>query len=394
MIAPDLAARGGCDRAAVDEGVALLAVCGGYQLLGRGYRGRDGSWLPGAGALPARDGRRRHAHDRRRPARESTLAEASATTVAGFENHAGRTLLDDGAAPLGRVVAGYGNDGASGIEGCRVGSGDRDVPPRAAPAAQPVARRPGSSPGRSSTHGRRSGAARPAPRRARATQAHAVARGRARAAAAAWHGHGRPAARRGTRTGRRAASAGGSAGSAGAGRRRRARRARRGDGRARPRPSRRHRSSEPSSSPAKTTWTTCFDQRLRSGEIDSTIAIGPSSGISSPSPIPVSSASSRCSASISVSPPLTPPPGSSQCSRPRFSCRQSRIAPCQRRSAETRIRGSGRIAVPTSPSPRVAALALGELVHLDELDRRQLDDDELGDPHPRLDDERRSRGRC
>ena len=42
--------------------------------------------------------------------------------MAGFENHAGRTLLDPGATPLGRVIAGHGNDGASGFEGCRVGA--------------------------------------------------------------------------------------------------------------------------------------------------------------------------------------------------------------------------------------------------------------------------------
>ena len=48
MIAPDLAERGEAIREAVDGGAALLAVCGGYQLLGRGYRGRDGSWMPGA----------------------------------------------------------------------------------------------------------------------------------------------------------------------------------------------------------------------------------------------------------------------------------------------------------------------------------------------------------
>ena len=42
-------------------------------------------------------------------------------TLAGFENHAGRTILDQGAEPLGRVVAGFGNDGASGFEGCRAG---------------------------------------------------------------------------------------------------------------------------------------------------------------------------------------------------------------------------------------------------------------------------------
>ena len=42
-------------------------------------------------------------------------------TRAGFENHAGRTILDPGAEPLGRVIAGFGNDGASGYEGCRTG---------------------------------------------------------------------------------------------------------------------------------------------------------------------------------------------------------------------------------------------------------------------------------
>jgi hypothetical protein len=43
-------------------------------------------------------------------------------TVVGFENHAGRTILDEGALPLGRIVAGFGNDGESGFEGCRLGN--------------------------------------------------------------------------------------------------------------------------------------------------------------------------------------------------------------------------------------------------------------------------------
>ena len=72
-------------------------------------------------ALPARDGGRRDPHDRRRPAREHARRGARADDR-GFENHAGRTLLDDGAPTLGRVVAGYGNDGTSGHEGCRVGN--------------------------------------------------------------------------------------------------------------------------------------------------------------------------------------------------------------------------------------------------------------------------------
>jgi hypothetical protein len=119
MIAPDLAARAAGLRDAVDAGVALLAVCGGYQLLGRGYRGRDGSWLEGAGLFPHETtaGEARMIGD---VLLESTLPEAPGKTIAGFENHAGRTLLDEGAPPLGRVVAGYGNDGSSGFEGCRV----------------------------------------------------------------------------------------------------------------------------------------------------------------------------------------------------------------------------------------------------------------------------------
>ena len=120
MIAPDLAERGVSIRTAVDGGAALLAVCGGYQLLGRGYRGRDGSWMPGAALFPHETlaGERRMIGD---VLLESALPEAAGATIAGFENHAGRTLLDEGAAPLGRVVAGYGNDGESGYEGVRVG---------------------------------------------------------------------------------------------------------------------------------------------------------------------------------------------------------------------------------------------------------------------------------
>ena len=119
MIAPDLARRGEAIREAVEGGAALLAVCGGYQLLGRGYRGRDGSWLEGAGIFPHETvaGETRMIGD---VLLESTLTEAHGRTIAGFENHAGRTRLDEGAAPLGRVVAGYGNDGTSGYEGCRV----------------------------------------------------------------------------------------------------------------------------------------------------------------------------------------------------------------------------------------------------------------------------------
>jgi hypothetical protein len=119
LIAPDLAVKGDSIREAVSAGAALLAVCGGYQLLGRGYLGREGSAMPGAGLFPHETvaGERRMIGD---VLLECELTPGERSLLAGFENHAGRTLLDPGAEPLGRVVHGFGNDGESGFEGCRV----------------------------------------------------------------------------------------------------------------------------------------------------------------------------------------------------------------------------------------------------------------------------------
>jgi CobQ-like glutamine amidotransferase family enzyme len=120
LVAPDLAGREDVLRRAVEGGAALLAVCGGYQLLGRGYRGHLGDDLPGAGLFPHETvaGEGRMIGD---VLLECELVPGERRTLAGFENHAGRTRLDPGAEPLGRVVAGFGNDGESGYEGCRVG---------------------------------------------------------------------------------------------------------------------------------------------------------------------------------------------------------------------------------------------------------------------------------
>jgi lipid II isoglutaminyl synthase (glutamine-hydrolysing) len=120
LIAPELAALGPSLIAAVDAGAAVLAVCGGYQLLGRFYRDQSGDELPGIGLLPLHTiaGSRRMIGD---VLLECELEPGMKRTLAGFENHAGRTILDDGAEALGRVVAGFGNDGDSGFEGCRRG---------------------------------------------------------------------------------------------------------------------------------------------------------------------------------------------------------------------------------------------------------------------------------
>jgi lipid II isoglutaminyl synthase (glutamine-hydrolysing) len=114
LVAADLAAKAEPLKEAHADGAAFLAVCGGYQLLGRGYRGFHGEDMPGVGVLPLET----VAGDTRLIG--NVLLETDLGPVAGFENHAGRTLLDPGAEPLGRVVAGHGNDGTSGFEGCRL----------------------------------------------------------------------------------------------------------------------------------------------------------------------------------------------------------------------------------------------------------------------------------
>jgi len=117
LVAVDLAAKGPALAEAVARGSAFLAVCGGYQLLGRSYRDRAGVELPGIGLLPLHT----IAGERRMIGDVLLWCDWAGHTLAGFENHAGRTHLDPGAEPLGRVLAGFGNDGESGYEGCRAG---------------------------------------------------------------------------------------------------------------------------------------------------------------------------------------------------------------------------------------------------------------------------------
>lgn len=106
---------------AIDSGAALLAVCGGYQFLGSHYTTVDGARLPGLGLVDLRT----EAGATR--AIGNVVIDAGALgldppTLVGFENHAGRTYLGDGAEPLGKVEVGRGNNGEDGFEGVRTGT--------------------------------------------------------------------------------------------------------------------------------------------------------------------------------------------------------------------------------------------------------------------------------
>jgi len=114
LVADELIRQAPRLREALAEGACLLAVCGGYQLLGHRHHGHQGDDIPGTGLV-----------DLETVAGSSRLIGnvlvecGDGRTMVGFENHAGRTWLGDGVAPLGRVIAGAGNNGEDRTEGCR-----------------------------------------------------------------------------------------------------------------------------------------------------------------------------------------------------------------------------------------------------------------------------------
>jgi CobQ-like glutamine amidotransferase family enzyme len=98
-------------HAAADRGAVVLAVCGGYQLLGHSYELGDET-LPGVGLVDLHTVREEGPRLIGNCAIESDLG-----VIAGFENHGGRTYLGAGEKPLGRVLSGHGNNGKDGLEG-------------------------------------------------------------------------------------------------------------------------------------------------------------------------------------------------------------------------------------------------------------------------------------
>jgi CobQ-like glutamine amidotransferase family enzyme len=105
---------------AVADGAVMLAVCGGYQLLGHSYQ-LDEERLPGLGLADLETVREQGERLIGNVAIEADLG-GGPRTIAGFENHGGRTYLGNEATPLGRVLNGFGNNGKDGVEGVRRGN--------------------------------------------------------------------------------------------------------------------------------------------------------------------------------------------------------------------------------------------------------------------------------
>ncbi len=118
VLLSDLRAGKGSDlKAAIHDGITVLAICGGYQMLGAYYETWDGVRCDFI-----------HAIDFYTVGSKERMIgnfafecapESGGSTVVGFENHSGKTYLGSNVKPLGKVLVGGGNNGADGGEGVR-----------------------------------------------------------------------------------------------------------------------------------------------------------------------------------------------------------------------------------------------------------------------------------
>lgn len=118
VAASDLRYKADGLKAAVESDVVVLAVCAGFQLLGHYFQPVTGPRIEGVGALDAYTvgGKTRFMNH---AAVECDFGVGGAATLVGFENHSGRTYLDQFVRPFGKAIAGGGNNGEDGMEGAR-----------------------------------------------------------------------------------------------------------------------------------------------------------------------------------------------------------------------------------------------------------------------------------
>lgn len=129
LVADDLVSRGPAIKKEIDEGLPALLVCGGFQLFGNYFQTKDGDKIPGIGVFDAYTvgGDKRlignvvvdiaHLASEWQNQFGSVSGGASFTTLVGFENHSGQTMLQGETKPFGYVIRGFGNKGDGGYEG-------------------------------------------------------------------------------------------------------------------------------------------------------------------------------------------------------------------------------------------------------------------------------------
>ena len=102
-------------KAAIEDGIPVLAICGGYQMLGAYYKTWDGHRCDFTGALDLYT----VGSKERMIGNYAFTCDELGVNVVGFENHSGKTYLGPSVKPMGTVLAGFGNNGEDKTEGAR-----------------------------------------------------------------------------------------------------------------------------------------------------------------------------------------------------------------------------------------------------------------------------------
>lgn len=119
IVTQDLAKKAESIKKSIENGVVLLSICGGYQLLQKYFETKDGKKLEGVGIF---DAYTKGSDDRMI---QNLLIEINpnldvggkSKNLIGFENHSGKTYLSNTTQPLGKVIKGAGNNGQDKTEG-------------------------------------------------------------------------------------------------------------------------------------------------------------------------------------------------------------------------------------------------------------------------------------
>ena len=111
LIAEDLLSRKDDILSAADSGVAMLVICGSYQLFGKSFITIEDESLPGIGLFSA------HTIGSKVRMIGNIVVDSPWGQLVGFENHSGQTTLGDGQEPIGKVLKGFGNNETSKHEG-------------------------------------------------------------------------------------------------------------------------------------------------------------------------------------------------------------------------------------------------------------------------------------
>ena len=101
-------------KAAIDDEKPFLCICGGYQIMGQYYKTWDGHQMEFMGLMDFHT----EGHEDRMIGNYMFECDAlDGDKIVGFENHSGKTFLGEGMSPIGKVLAGNGNNGIDGYEG-------------------------------------------------------------------------------------------------------------------------------------------------------------------------------------------------------------------------------------------------------------------------------------